>query len=241
MSQKSAIKHVGSWEDDDAILSSAIKRLDGPLEILEAGCGRRWSLDLDGVDYRLTGIDLDADALNSRITIEGDLDEAIVADLSVAGTIETGRYDVIFSSYVLEHIDDAETALDNMINGLKPGGLLLLRIPDRDSVQGWTARNTPFSVHVAYYRHVVGYRDAGKPGHAPYPTFHAPVVSRKGIRDFCEQRGCTVLEEFGHTAYIQGNGAKTRLIRAYVRGVSALSSGALAWQHNNLTFIIRKS
>ena len=138
-------------------MSPAIKRLDGPLEILEAGCGHRWTLDLEGVDYRLTGIDLDACAMESRLATEGDLDDAIVADLSVPGTIEEGRYDVIFSSYVLEHIQDAEIALDNMVNGLKPGGILLLRIPDRDSVQGWTVRHTPFSVHVAYYRYVVGY------------------------------------------------------------------------------------
>lgn len=178
--------------------------------------------------------------MESRLATEGDLDDAIVADLSVPGTIEEGRYDVIFSSYVLEHIQDAEIALDNMVNGLRPGGILLLRIPDRDSVQGWTVRHTPFSVYVAYYRYVVGYGDAGKPGHPPYPTFHATIVSRKGIRDFCDKHGCSVLEELGHTSYIRGAGAKTRLIRAYVRAMSILSFGALAWQHNNLTYIIRK-
>ena len=157
------IKHVDSWAEDDDILSSAIKRLEGPLEILEAGCGRKWALDLDGVDYRLTGIDLDACAMESRLETEGDLNEAIVADLSVPGSIEEGRYDVIFSSYVLEHIRDAEIALENMVNGLKSGGILLLRIPDRESAQGWTVRHTPFSVHVAYYRYIVGYRDAGSP------------------------------------------------------------------------------
>ena len=178
--------------------------------------------------------------MESRLATEGDLDDAIVADLSVPGTIEEGRYDVIFSSYVLEHIQDAEIALDNMVNGLKRVAFSCCEFTDRDSVQGWTVRHTPFSVHVAYDRYVVGYGDAGKPGHPPYPTFHAPIVSRKGIRDFCDKHGCSVLEELGHTSYIRGAGAKTRLIRAYVRAMSILSFGALAWQHNNLTYIIRK-
>jgi hypothetical protein len=127
-----------------------------------------------------------------------------------------------------------------MVNGLKSGGILLLRIPDRESAQGWTVRHTPFSVHVAYYRYIVGYRDAGKPGHGPYQTFHAPIVSRKGIRDFCDNHGLSVLEELGHTAYIQGTDVKTRMIRAYVKAVSILSFGALAWEHNDLTYVIRK-
>lgn len=108
-----------------------------------------WPINLDGIDYRLTGIDLNADALQRRVEKVGDLDEAILGDLTVKGTIPPGRYDVVYSSFVLEHIHDAEAALALMLDGLKPGGLLLLRIPDRDAVYGWTTRHTPFSAHLA--------------------------------------------------------------------------------------------
>ena len=64
---------VDNWEAEAEFLSSTIKRLPGPLQILEAGCGRAWPLNLDGVDYRLTGIDLDANALKSRVESVGDL------------------------------------------------------------------------------------------------------------------------------------------------------------------------
>jgi SAM-dependent methyltransferase len=234
-------KTVDSWNEEVMLVSSIIKGLGGPLEILEAGCGLDWPLDLEGVEYRLTGIDLDADALRSRIETMGDLDEAIIGDLAVPGTIQPGRYDVIYSSYVLEHIPDAEGALVNMLNGLKPGGLLVLRIPDRDSVYGWTARHMPFRLHVAYYRYFVRYPDAGKPGHSPFPTYYAPFLSRAGIRDFCNRYGCSILEERGHTYYVRGNGARVRITRAYAKALWALSFGALAWRHNNLTYVIRKS
>jgi hypothetical protein len=35
----------------------------GPIKILEGGCGRKWPVDLSGVTYHLTGIDLDEHAL----------------------------------------------------------------------------------------------------------------------------------------------------------------------------------
>ncbi|MBS9533502.1 class I SAM-dependent methyltransferase [Mycobacterium sp. M1] len=240
MTIQSALQHVETWQEEMSLLASIIEDLDGPLEILEAGCGREWLLDLKGVDYRVTGIDLDAHALRSRIEIRGDLDEAIVGDLTVAGAIPVGWYDVVYCSFVLEHIRDAEGALVNMFDGLKPGGLLVLRIPDRDAVYGWTASRTPFRAHVAYYKYFLGISDAGKPGHAPYPTYHEPVVSRDGVRDFCSRHGHEILNEWGHTYYVRGPGARIRLTRAYAKALSAASLGALAWRHNNLTYVIRK-
>lgn len=235
------LKTVDTWDDDVRNLSEAIKGLSGPLEILEAGCGREWPLGLDGVEYRLTGVDLDAEAIQSRVDMVRDLDEAIIGDLSVKGTIPAGHYDVIYSSFVLEHISDAEGALERMLDGLKPGGLLLLRFPDRKAVYGWTASRTPFFVHVAYYRHFLRIPDAGKPGHAPYRTFHAPVVAREGIRDFCRRHGCSIVEEWGHTYYVRGNGFRSRLTKLYAKSLWLLSFGRLAWRHNNLTYVIRKA
>jgi SAM-dependent methyltransferase len=240
MSTRTELKTVDTWDEGVMLLSSIIKGIGGPLEILEAGCGRAWPLKLEGVDYRLTGIDLDADALQSRLDTIGDLNEAIIGDLTVKGTIPPGRYDVIYSSFVLEHIRDAESALTLMLDGLKPGGLLVLAIPDRDSVYGWTARRTPFQAHVAYYRYFLGLTDAGKPGHAPYRSYHAPIISRDGIRDFCNRHGCSILEERGHTYCRRGTSSRVRITRAYAKALWALSFGALAWRHDNLTYVIRK-
>ncbi|MGV7255907.1 class I SAM-dependent methyltransferase [Mycobacterium kansasii] len=240
MSTRPELKTVDVYNEDAILVSSIIKDLGRPLEILEAGCGLDWPLDLDGVDYRLTGIDLDKDALQSRIQKMGDLHEAIIGDLAAPATIPASRYDVIYNSFVLEHIPDAEGALINMLNGLKPGGLLVLRIPDRDSVYGWTARRMPFRLHIAYYRYFVRYPHAGKPGHSPFPTYYAPLISRAGIRDFCNRNGCTILEERGHTYYVRGTDVRVRITRAYAKALSAISLGALSWRHNNLTYVIRK-
>src|SRR5262245_31801626 len=122
--------------DEIGFVEQCIRRLAdqrGALQILEAGCGRRWHCQLDGVDYELTGLDLDEAALVARQADQADLTHAIVGDLRTA-ELEPGKYDVIYNACVLEHIQGAEMVLDNFVRWLRPGGLIIIRVPDRDSV-----------------------------------------------------------------------------------------------------------
>src|SRR6267154_4568853 len=77
MAELPMLQTVDNWAADADFLSRTIKSLPQPLEILEAGCGREWPIKLEGVRYRLTGIDLDEAALESRVRDVGDLHEAI--------------------------------------------------------------------------------------------------------------------------------------------------------------------
>ena len=87
---------------------------------------------------------------------------------------------MIYNSYVLEHIDGADGVQAKFSNWLKPGGILILRIPDRDSVRGFVARLTPFWFHVFYVKYIVGLRQAGTTGFGPFRTFYDPIVSQGG-------------------------------------------------------------
>jgi SAM-dependent methyltransferase len=51
------------------------------VEILEAGCGSGWPYSIPGIKFKLTGVDLDQNALDNRKR-RGDLDERILGDLS---------------------------------------------------------------------------------------------------------------------------------------------------------------
>src|SRR5438045_2919145 len=106
------------------IKQKAVER--SPLRILEAGCGQFWPLDLKQLQFTLTGVDTDKDALQLRRARYNDLTETIVGDLRSVD-LEDNTYDVIFNSYVLEHIDGAERVLEKFANWLKPGGILILR------------------------------------------------------------------------------------------------------------------
>ena len=212
---------------------------DRPLRILEAGCGRRWFFDMKGIRYELTGVDIDAAALEARKTLGKDLHHALIGDLRTV-ELEAESFDVIYSSYVLEHVAGAERVLENFTRWLKPGGIIIIRVPDRDSVQGFTTNWTPFWFHVLVYRYIEGQKNAGKPGFAPYPTIYDDVISSRGMQGFARAHGLDLKEEVRHGDYKRGKGLVRLLIGMYVRGVSLLSLGRIHAQSSNLTFILEK-
>lgn len=211
-----------------ALLEARLNALSGPLRILEAGCGRDWPLELS-VPYRLTGLDLDPDALAAR----KDLDEAFVGDLRTA-EFPTHSFDVIYSAYVLEHVRGADQVLKRFLRWLAPGGTLILQVPDRDSAYGFLTRVTPTWLHVMVYRHVFGMREAGTAGHGPYRTYYDRVVSQGGLREFCRRHGLPAPELYRMCSY-----ENNRVVRLAAHLTGILSGGRLAWQHNNLLILLQ--
>ena len=178
---------------DDIVLDHIARYARGKetIEILEAGCGRRWPFDLRGINYHLTGIDINQDALRIRQDEKRDLHEAVLGDLRTAD-FGNRQFDIIYSSFVLEHVPDAERVLTNFLTWLKPGGLMILKFPDRDSVYGFVTRFTPFWFHIFYKRYVCGYPNAGKPGFGPFPTVHEKIVARRYFERFVQDRDLSI-------------------------------------------------
>jgi SAM-dependent methyltransferase len=230
-------------EGEQRLLVKHIRRLavpGEPLSILEAGCGAAWQLQLQGVRYVLTGVDVNQDALIIRQRDRGDLDVGILGDLRTV-SLEDERYDAIYNSFVLEHIENAQRVLDNFSRWLKPGGILILRIPDRHSVYGFLSRVTPFWIHVFYKRYIGGSKTAGKPGHDPFPTIYDAIVSREGIRRWCAARGMTIKEEFGWNYPLARPGVASFAAKSVIHALRVLSLGRLAGNHINLTYVIEKA
>lgn len=199
------------------------------IEILEAGCGRQWPFS-SSKKYVITGVDLDAKALEYR---KGrDLHHAIHGDLRDAD-LPAGHFDVIYSSFVLEHIAGARNVLDNFIRWTRPGGLIIVTFPNRDSVYGFFTRMTPFWVHVLYKKYVRGKKNAGKPGFAPYATVYDDVTSRREFRHFVAERGLAVVEE-------QAFGGQPLIVHAFMRMVQGLTLGRLSAKELNLMYVLRK-
>jgi SAM-dependent methyltransferase len=218
-----------SFDAMNALLRARLESLPGPLRILEAGCGRLWPLKLS-VPFSLTGLDLDRDALAART----DLDRAIVGDLRTA-EFEPESFDVIYSAFVLEHVRGAQGVLERFVRWLAPGGMLVLKVPDRDSAYGLLTRLTPFWAHVTFHRYMLRQPLAGTPGHGPYPTHYDHVISERGLRAFCAGNGFPAPEVYRLCSY-----ANDRPVRAAARLTSMLSGGRLAWRHNNLLLIARR-
>jgi ubiquinone/menaquinone biosynthesis C-methylase UbiE len=200
-------------------------------QILEAGCGNRWPFDLTGLNVSVTGIDVDSEALRIRQRVHGDLDASIVGDLRTA-EFDQDSFDVIYCSFVLEHIEGVETVLDNFRRWTRPGGLIIIKVPDRDSVYGFITRMTPYWFHVFYKRYVMSKPNAGKPGFGPYPTVHERTISRKHLQKYLLKHSIDRFEEMGF-------GKLPAIQVGFSRIVHLVSFGSLAWDHINLLYLIQ--
>ena len=231
-------------KQENELLEQLIRRqaLNGePVYILEAGCGKCWPFKLDGIRYHLTGIDMDRAALEMRRNTLSDLHETIVGDLCSVD-LAPDRYDVIYCSFVLEHVERADLVMKNFVKWAKPNALIIIRVPDPRSVQGYVTRITPHWFHVLFYRLVLGKKNAGKPGYCPYPTYYHPIISRRGMRDFCmDEKNSIVFEaEYGDGYIRPGQGIFRALIHVIKRTASIVSLGYLSCRHTNLVYILRK-
>ena len=212
---------------------------DRPMQVLEAGCGRYWQLKMDDIQFELTGIDMDQAALDARVKIYHDLQHAVYGDLRTV-ELPAEQYDVIYCSYVLEHVVGVEQVLERFARWLKPGGIMVLRVPDRNSIHGFTVRITPFWFHVFFYRYFHHMPEAGKPGFPPYRTVHEKSIASRGMHEFARRHGLVVRDEVLHGDYRHGNRFMKSLIGAYARVVQVLSLGRVHTKASNLTLLIEK-
>ena len=234
-----------SWSETNRLLSEFVndyfrEASRKAIDILEAGCGQQWNLDLE-LDYVLTGVDLSREAMMIRKELYDDIDNFIVGDLATV-PIDRDSFDVIYCSFVLEHLSGAEAVLDRFFKWLRPGGLAILIFPDRDSVYGTVTKLTPHWFHVFYYKYIIKKPNAGEPGHNPFPTHYDAVVSRRGIYEFCYNRGYEIALEFATPlcGIPQSGGVIASLISVGVKLIAVSSFGRLTDRHQNLALIIKK-
>ena len=228
---------LDEFDDHKAIVARHIEqqkgRAVGPLNILEAGCGRGWPYRLADVPMTLTGIDMDEEALAARKR-NGDLDVGILGDLRGISLPES-NFDIIYSRFVLEHVLGAEAVLDNFLRWLKPGGLMILLFPDRDTVYSFLTRMTPFYFHILFKRYLVGEKTAGQKGFGPYPTYSEKVTSRRLFAEYCRSRNLLIIEEHGF-----GDDRFPRILHLFTKMFEFLSFQTLQSDHTNLLYVIRK-
>ena len=151
------------------------------LRVLEAGCGSLSHFDL-GPGAHVTGIDISACQLQRNAALR----ERILGDIQTY-PLAADSYDLISCWEVLEHVEHPEAALENFYRALAPGGLLVLAVPNRQSIQGLITRYTPYWVHVWVYRHIFGKQDAGRNDTPPFPTYIRPAIAPDRLRRFADE------------------------------------------------------
>lgn len=142
------------------------QRLDArtAVRVLDAGCGAQAYLTFGESPYTV-GLDNSPEMLARNDT----LDEKLLGDLQTF-ELPSGSFDVVVCWYVLEHLPRPELAVANMASALRPGGLLVIAVPNLHAAKSLITKITPHAFHVWVRRTLMDRPLAGTPGHGPHPT-----------------------------------------------------------------------
>jgi len=127
---------------------------------------------------RVAGCDPDPAVLKNA-----QLDHAAVMDIPNAIPFPDESFDVVYSDYVLEHVECPEAFLREVIRVLKPGGSFFFRTPNARHYVSVIARSTPQWIHERVANRV---RTLGPDAHAPYPTYHR-MNTRSTLQRLCAE------------------------------------------------------
>ena len=124
--------HKGSLDVEHPGMKILLKIADKKNNILDLGCGDGTRLNLiDGRGKTLTGIDISNTAIKKakklypKINfISGNIERLPFAD---------GRFDLVYSAFVFEHLDKPEAVIREVLRVLKKGGNLLIIAPNYGS------------------------------------------------------------------------------------------------------------
>ncbi|MDO8480144.1 MAG: class I SAM-dependent methyltransferase [Candidatus Rokubacteria bacterium] len=165
--------------DPSAQIQSALDRFvagqSHPLRVLEAGCGSLSNIRL-GSNVRIVGIDVSAEALAQNATIH----EGIQANLETSD-LGDSEYDLIVCWDVLEHLAKPTNVVRKFLRAVKPGGLILLALPNVLSLKGLVAKYTPLSFHFLVHRLIYGQRAGIAPGYEVCPTYLCYSIAPRSI------------------------------------------------------------
>jgi SAM-dependent methyltransferase len=208
-----------------------------PVSLLQAGCLTSWD-ELGLNQLRRSGFEitvLTVDENRPSFTAGGPAreGEVMLGDLRSV-PIPARSFDIVHCALLLDRISHVELVLDRFAAALRPGGLLLLRIRDRDCAAGLLDRLLPQWARRARWAALY----PGRPG--PFPAVYERAASDRGIQGYMQLRGLVITHRQTArtppaTASRAGRAAGT------ARGlIASLSRGRLSDAHDEVLYVIRK-
>jgi SAM-dependent methyltransferase len=137
-----------------------------------AGTGEHHDYQLRGRCKEIVGVDLDPRVMENPL-----LDRGVVADVRRL-PLEDNTFDLAFSVYVLEHINDPQSFVKEIKRVLKPGGHFLALTPNLFHYMPIIARLTPTSFHKWHHK-MRGWDHVDN-----FPTLYRLNTRRKLVKHF---------------------------------------------------------
>jgi ubiquinone/menaquinone biosynthesis C-methylase UbiE len=146
------------------MIRSAVGR-DARVLNLGAGPGTGYQIcNLKGAFAELVGADID-----SAVLTNPEIDTPVVIENGKALPFGTNSFDLVYSDYVVEHVEFPQQFLAEILRVLKPGGSYFFRTPN---MWHYVALVSRFSPH--WFHELIANKSRGMPedSHDPYPTFY---------------------------------------------------------------------
>jgi len=207
--------------------------LGRPVTVLQAGCVTPLhELGLDKL--RETGFEINVVTVEvDRPCFDSAGSDVRVGDLRTIPLPPRG-FDIVHCSLLLDRIKHVALVLDRLGAALRPGGMLLLRIRDRDCAAGFLDRKLPGWARRALWTRLY----PGQPG--PFPAVYEPTASARGIAAYMLMRGMVIDRRRAVRTLPSEPQRLSRSVSA-ARAIVALGSrGRLTDDHDEVMFVIRK-
>ena len=161
----------------------------------------------------------------------------------VAGDLRTvpmpaRSFDVVYCALLLDRIAHVELVLDRFVAALRPGGLLLLRIRDRDCAAGLLGRLGGRLLPRRATRALWARLTPGRP--APLPAIYEKTASDRGIQAYMRLRGLIIVQRETAKTVPGGPDRLARVVWRTCRLIGRLSGGRLTDAHDEVLYVIRK-
>jgi ubiquinone/menaquinone biosynthesis C-methylase UbiE len=112
------------------MLAEVLRAMSPPAVILDVGCGDGFSTSVAATrnrGHRFAGLDWSASSL-AKAADRGMA--VLMAGIDASLPIKSGSVDVVVMSEVIEHLVDTDSAVEEALRVLRPGGTLLLSTPN---------------------------------------------------------------------------------------------------------------
>jgi SAM-dependent methyltransferase len=204
-----------------------------PVQLLRAGC--LTPLDELGLGLlRASGLEIEVMTVDEdRPEFAGLPEDVTLGDLRTA-PLPPRSFDIVHCSLLLDRISHVPLVLDRLAAALRPGGLLLLRIRDRDCAAGYLDRKLPRLARRAIWRRLY----PGQPG--PFPAVYEATASARGIAAYMLMRGLVIAQRKTSRTLPHQPERLCRFLATARWLVARLSRGQLTDDHDEVLFVVRK-
>ena len=197
-----------------------------PVDLLRAGCQTPLA-ELGLARLRESGFEI------SVVMVDQAGGGAIAGDLRTV-PMPARSFDVVYCAFLLDRIAHVELVLDRFVAALRPGGLLLLRIRDRDCAVGLLDRVLPRWARRMLWARLM----PGRP--EPFPAIYEKAASDRGIQAYMRLRGLIIVQRETAQTVPDGPDRLARAVWRTCRLICQVSRGRLTDAHDEVLYVIRK-